>query len=150
MNRAMRVLCSALVACASAAAPAAEPAPAETVDAFHTALKQKKRDAVLGLLANDARVFEQGFVEQSAQEYSGEHLAADIDFASTVPRTVTRREAGQSGDVAWVLTQATSKGKFKDTPVDLLQTETMLLRKHGGSWKIVHIHWSAHSAEPEE
>ncbi len=34
-------------------------------------------------------------------------------------------------------------GTYKGKPVDRVMTETMLLRRVGRAWKIVHIHWSS-------
>ena len=34
-------------------------------------------------------------------------------------------------------------GTFKGKAIDRDTTETMILRRIGGEWKIVHIHWSS-------
>ena len=34
-------------------------------------------------------------------------------------------------------------GSFKGKSIDLLTTETMILRRMAGDWRIVHIHWSS-------
>jgi hypothetical protein len=37
-------------------------------------------------------------------------------------------------------------GTYKGKAVDRLTTETMVLRRVGAAWKIVHIHWSSAAA----
>ncbi|MDZ4811422.1 MAG: nuclear transport factor 2 family protein [Pseudomonadota bacterium] len=54
-----------------------------------------------------------------------------------------RRTAQATADLAWVASESeihTMKGK-EMLMID--STETMMLRKSGASWKIVHIHWSS-------
>ena len=38
------------------------------------------------------------------------------------------------------------RGTYKGNGVDQVTTETMVLRRVGGAWKIVHIHWSSAAA----
>jgi hypothetical protein len=45
--------------------------------------------------------------------------------------------------VAWVSTEGRTTGSFKGKAIDLLTTETMILRRMAGDWRIVHIHWSS-------
>jgi ketosteroid isomerase-like protein len=45
--------------------------------------------------------------------------------------------------MAWVATEGRLTGTYKGKAIDLPTTETMLLRRSGRGWKIVHIHWSS-------
>jgi ketosteroid isomerase-like protein len=138
----------------SAASPAATAveasarAPAAVVDAFHAALKAGKIASALGHLSEDAVIFESGGVERSKAEYASHHAPADAAFAQAVPSRTTRRAGRTSGDVAWIMTEGRTTGTYKDKPVDRVTTETMLLRRVGGVWRIVHIHWSSAAARP--
>jgi ketosteroid isomerase-like protein len=123
-------------------------APAAVVDAFHAALKAGKIPTALELLSEDAVVFESGGVERGKAEYASHHAAADAAFAQAVPSRTTRRAGRTSGDVAWILTEGRTTGTYKDKPVDRVTTETMLLRRVGGVWRIVHVHWSSAAARP--
>jgi hypothetical protein len=38
-------------------------------------------------------------------------------------------------------------GTYKEKPIDRVTAETMVLRRIGKQWKIVHIHWSS-AAKP--
>lgn len=130
-----------LAAHGAAPQPAAE--ASATVDSFHDALRRGDTRTAAALLADDALIFESGGAERTKAEYSTHHLPADAAFSSAVSSMVTRRSSRSAGDLAWVASEGRTTGRFKDKPVDLLTTETMVLRRDAGSWKIVHIHWSS-------
>jgi ketosteroid isomerase-like protein len=131
---------------APSAAEAAPSAATATVDAFHAALKAGDTRAALDLLANDVLVFEEGVAERSKAEYAARHVAADAAFSSAVPATRTRRRSGGTGDFAWVATEGRVNGVFRGREVNRVTVETMVLRRVGATWKIVHIHWSSAAA----
>lgn len=126
----------------TAVAPSARPAAA-VVDAFHAALKRGDTNAAQSYLSANALIYEAGGVERDRQEYASHHLGADAAFAQAVPSTVTRRSGEAVGSVAWIATEGRTTGTYKDRVVDRVTTETMVLRRQGGAWKIVHIHWSS-------
>ena len=125
-----------------AVAPSARPA-AMVVDAFHAALQRGDTKAAVAHLAENALIYESGGVERSRQEYASHHLGADAAFAQAVPGTVTRRAGEALGNYAWIATEGRTTGTHKDKAVDRVTTETMVLRRTRGAWKIVHIHWSS-------
>lgn len=125
-----------------AVAPAARPA-ATVVDAFHDALRRGDTSAAQSQLAANALIYEAGGVERGKQEYASHHLGADAAFAQAVPSTISRRAGEAVGNIAWIATEGRTIGTYKDKPVDRVTTETMVLRRQGGAWKIVHIHWSS-------
>lgn len=119
------------------------PAAAKVVDAFHAALDRGDTIAAAGFLFDALVVFEGGEAERSKAEYAGHHLAADAVFAQAVGSQMTRRSGGASGDLAWVASEGRSLGRYKDREVDRITTETMVLRRVSGTWRIVHVHWSS-------
>ena len=127
---------------AGAVAPSARPA-AKVVDAFHAALQRGDTNAALSYLAENAMIYESGGVERGRQEYASHHLGADAAFAKAVPGTVTRRAGEAVGNFAWIATEGGTTGTYKGKAVDRVTTETMVLRRTRGAWKIVHIHWSS-------
>lgn len=135
----------ALKAAALTVDPAAREAAA-TVDAFHAALSKGDEAAASALLHTEALIFESGGAERSKAEYASHHLAADAAFAAATTRTVSRRSGHAAGDLAWIATESTTAGTFKDRPVNSVSTETMVLRRTGDEWRIVHIHWSSAKA----
>lgn len=125
-----------------AVAPSAR-AAALVVDAFHAALRRGDTNAAQSHLAANALVYEAGGVERGRQEYASHHLGADAAFAQAVPSAITRRTGEAVGNIAWIATEGRTTGTYKGKPVDRVTTETMVLRRQGGAWKIVHIHWSS-------
>ena len=135
----------------AAQAEALQPATREAaaiVDAFHAALAAGDVSAALAHLSEDATVFESGGVERGKAEYAAHHAAADAAFAKAVPSRTTRRSGGVSGDTAWILSEGRTTGTFNGKAVDRVTTETMLRRRAGGVWRIVHVHWSSAAARP--
>ena len=123
--------------------PAAARGPAATVDAFHAALKRGDTRAAATLMAEDALIFESGEAERTKAEYAAHHLPADAEFARSVSSVVTHRAAHSNGAVAWIASEGRTTGSYKGKPIDLLTTETMILRRVGRSWRITHVHWSS-------
>ncbi|QIL01962.1 nuclear transport factor 2 family protein [Sphingomonas sinipercae] len=119
---------------------------AETVDAFHAALRRGDTDGAAMLLAAGAVIFEGGDVERSKAEYAAHHLGADAQFAAAVPSKVSRRSGSVIGNMAWVATEGRTTGSFKGRDVDSVTTETAILERVGSNWKIVHLHWSSRKA----
>lgn len=117
--------------------------PAKVVDAFHAALSAGRTGDALDLLSDDALIFESGHVERSKAEYAAHHAGADAEFAKAVSSVAVKRSGETIGDFAWIASETRTTGTYKGKPVNSLTTETMLLRRVNGSWKIVHIHWSS-------
>lgn len=155
---------AALAALLAAAAPLAAEGPAgktgqasalsasargaaATVDAFHAALRRGDTASAAALLADDALIFEGGSVERSKAEYAAHHLAADAAFSRAVPSVLIRRAGNSNGSLAWVASEGRTRGAFRGKAVDRVTGETMVLRRIGRAWKIVHIHWSS-AAKP--
>lgn len=116
---------------------------AAVVDAFHHALHDGDGSAAAALMAADALIYESGGVERSKAEYASHHLPADVAFAAATTRAVSRRSGHVVGDLAWIATESSTTGTFKDRPVNSRSTETMILRRENGAWRIAHIHWSS-------
>ena len=127
----------------SAGAKAAAQGPAAIVDAFHAALTRGDTTGAATLLANEALIFEEGGAERSKAEYVAHHLPSDAEFSKGTQSVVTHRSRATSGSVAWVASEGRTTGAYKGKPVDVRTTETMLLRRAGPRWTIVHIHWSS-------
>lgn len=127
-------------------APAARPAAA-VVDGFHAALRRGDAQSAKSFVADDALIFEEGGVERGKAEYAAHHLGADAAFSQAVPSTITRRAGEAAGNIAWIATEGRTTGTYKGKAIDRVTTETMVLRRSRGGWKIVHIHWSSAAAK---
>ena len=132
-------------AASNSVTPPARPAAA-SVDAFHSALRRGDTKSALSFLADDALIFESGGAERSKAEYASHHLGADATFSQAVPSRVTRRHGAAAGNIAWIASEGRTTGTYKGKPVDVVTTETMVLRRSGANWNIVHIHWSSAAA----
>lgn len=135
-----------LLVATSPALAATDGGPVEAVERFHAAMGQGDAAAVADQLLDDAVIFEQGGAESSKAEYVEAHLPGDIAYSQGMTDTVTSRRSTVEGGVAWVLTQGRTTGNFQGKAVDRLTTETMVLKKAKGGWRIAHIHWSSRAA----
>lgn len=131
---------------ASAQAPQPTDAAVEVVDSFHLALKSGDASAVLALMADDVVVLEEGGAERSREEYASHHLRSDMAFAAATDTEVSRRATQIEGDVAWVLTEGRTTGRFNERAVDRRTAETMILQRTDQGWVIRHIHWSSRAS----
>jgi len=133
-------LCLAFVA---AAVLAQARTPAETVDAFHAALRNKDTAAALSLLDRGLVVYEFGGVDPTVEAYALQHLPYDMDVAVATQWKLQSRRTGGEGGERWVLSTYRVSGKQSDgTPIDQTTLETVILRRSGEQFRIVHFHWS--------
>ena len=137
------VAASAPATLVQAATPASS--PLAVVEQFHAAMKRGDAEAVAALMADDAVIYEQGWVEVSKEEYVTGHLPGDIAYSSGMTDQVASRRVSTSGSFAVVMTQSRTTGTYEDKPVDREGTETMVLTRTKGVWLITHIHWSSHA-----
>lgn len=121
----------------------------DIVNAFHTALAAGDAKQALALLANDVLIYEGGGAEKSKAEYASHHLDADMAFLKGVKQSSIANSVQVRGDVAWVMNQGKTIGTYKDKAIDSASTETMVLQRISGEWKIVHIHWSSAETKPK-
>lgn len=142
-----RLLAATLLPAALLLAPAVFAAsPSETVDAFYKALAQGDAKGAAKYLGKEVVVFEQGYINDSREDYVKAQIGEAAKFAKATRREVIRREAWQEGNIAWVLSSTLTTGTFNGQKLALDGAETMVLRKLGDGWMITHIHWSAHPA----
>lgn len=140
---------AAVLACFLAGAAAAQGArlPAEAVDAFHAALRNKDTAGALSLLDRGLVVYEFGAVDATVEAYAFRHLPFDMDLAVATQWKLESRRVGGEGNERWVLSTYRVMGMQSDgTPIDQTTLETAILRRSGGQFRIVHLHWSTSDA----
>jgi ketosteroid isomerase-like protein/mono/diheme cytochrome c family protein len=115
-----------------------------TAAAFQDALNSSDAAQVKALLDPKVLIFESGAAERSRAEYAARHLKADMDFLKTVTYKLQRQTGDVVGDLAWVASESRLRGASTDKAVDVLGTETLVLKKGTAGWRVVHVHWSAH------
>jgi ketosteroid isomerase-like protein len=114
-----------------------------TVDRFFAALSAGDIDRAAAELDPQVIILESGGAERSAAEYLGGHAKSDAEFLKTAKHRPGHRIARASGDLAWVASDNDMVIQQDGKPVTIASAETMVLRRTGDSWKIVHIHWSS-------
>lgn len=142
----MRHLISLLVLSAMSA-PLFAATPTDAVAEFHAALAAGKPEQVSALLAQGIHIYESGYVERSRDEYTGHHLKGDIDFAAATKNTILKQSERIEGNLAVVMQETETTGKYKGKNVHHFGTETAVLEKQGDKWVIVHIHWSSRKSK---
>ena len=110
---------------------------------FGKALAAGDMKTVEELLAPDVLILETGGAERSRAEYLGHHAISDAKFLKGSHHQLKRRTARTSGDLAWIGSESELHASKDGKPLTLISTETMVLRKIGADWRIVHIHWSS-------
>ena len=70
-------------------------------------------------------------------------MPADMAFMKAMHREVISQQVIDSSDAATVVTRSRVHGIYKDKEIDLNSTETLVMKKVNGQWKVVHIHWSS-------
>jgi ketosteroid isomerase-like protein/mono/diheme cytochrome c family protein len=114
-----------------------------TVQDFHSALSAGDASAVSRLLDPAVLIMEGGSVERSREEYAGHHLKSDVKFMRSVKYTLERQTGDNVGDLAWVASEAALAGESQGKRLDLVSTESLVLKRSNSGWRIVHIHWSS-------
>ena len=123
--------------------------PLSTAKALGAALAAADEATVKSLLAPDVLIYESGGQESSREEYMSHHMKGDMAFLANAQIQVIERKHGVNEDLAWVATRSRIMGKHKDQPVDVYSTETLVLKREPGAWRIVHIQWSSRPAQPK-
>jgi mono/diheme cytochrome c family protein len=123
--------------------------PVAAVEALHDALSRGDAKRVEALLDTNVLILEGGNVERSRKEYAAHHMPSDLKFMQGVTYKLERQSGDTVGDLAWVVSEAQLTGAREGKPVDLVSTETLVLKKLGTGWKVVHIHWSSRSAKKQ-
>jgi ketosteroid isomerase-like protein len=117
--------------------------PADAVDAFHAALRNKDTAGALSLLDRGLVVYEFGAVDATVEAYAFRHLPLDMDLAVAARWSLETRRVGGEGNERWVLSTYKVTGKQTDgTAIDQTTLETAILRRSGDLFRIVHLHWS--------
>lgn len=142
---AIALCCATSAAVHAASDPIAE--ATAVVARFHAAMAASDADAALGCLAPQVVIFESGGAELSREEYAHHHLKGDLEFVAATRSERSDRRAGASGDLVWVLTRSRTSGAFRGRDIRSESTETMLLERADGGWRIVHVHWSSRKSD---
>lgn len=117
------------------------------VDSFLKALATGNEKEAEKWLAPDVLIYEAGHAETSRAEYTAQHLKGDIAFLSKAKMERLERAGNGGADIAWVASRSRIHGQSAGKPIDVLSTETMVLKHTSGGWRIQHIQWSSADEE---
>lgn len=134
---------AAIIAGPQADVASAAQAAVAVVDAFGKALRAGDLKSAGDLLAADVLILESGGVEHSREEYLAHHAIGDAKFLKGSHSQLKSRRARIDGELAWVGTESELHVSENGKPLTYLSTETMVLKRDGADWRIVHIHWSS-------
>lgn len=123
-------------------APGTEAAVA-AADRFGAGLKAGDMQAVEAMLDPKVLILESGGAERSREGYLSHHAISDAAFLKDTHGQLLRRAARRDGDTVWIGSESELHANKDGKPLTLLSTETMVLRRSGDDWRIVHIHWSS-------
>ncbi len=126
----------------ASSAEAVSATPTDAVQSFHKALHSGDAATIRHLLDDSVHIYEGKGVERSAEEYIGHHMLADMMYLKALSEEVVEQRVIASGDMAFAVTRSRLTGQRDGRPVDVLNVETVVLRRIDGAWKIVHVHWS--------
>ncbi len=117
--------------------------PIFALNSFHEALNSGDEQTVLAVLSPDVLIFESGGAERSRAEYASHHMKSDMAFLAQMRHDEISQAATEQGETAWILTESRIYGRYKDKDIDIISTETAVLKRGDDGWKIVHLHWSS-------
>ena len=114
-------------------------------DQFTAALKGADFERVRALLDPKVLILESGGAERSADEYLAHHAIADASFLGGATVKVLHRSGDIDGNTAWLTTESDITPAAGSDEKPLSSTETLVLHRSQGAWRIVHVHWSSRS-----
>jgi len=117
-------------------------------ESFHQALSAGDLSKAAALLDPQVLIYEVGAAEHSREEYAAQHMKDDAAFLKTAGYQLLRRSGDSAGNLAWMASEVRITDQAHDKDLDLVSTETMVLRKAAGGWRIAHIHWASQNTKP--
>ncbi len=136
------------LAVAAQSSPAAD-AAAQVVDTFMTDIASGQFEAARQLMTPDAVVLANGQVLGDRDGYINGPAKGDAAaLRATTQRELLHRNAKAGADLGWVVSEKRLHSTIAgaQAPREIMVTETMLLARTAGGWKITHIHWSTRLA----
>lgn len=133
-----------------AAGPAAAPTtvrqisgPAEAaLQAFTDALQIGNRDLAVEWLTPDVTVTEGNTVARSRDDYARGAMNRTMDLLKTATIVLLDRQVHPGPDSAHIVTRSHVTGRDRNTPVDVIRTETAQLRRLPEGWRVAQLEFS--------
>lgn len=112
------------------------------VGEYNRAMIQKDLPALKALLAPDIVLYEHSVRNIGLEDVWEHHLKPEVEAFEATKAEFSDVRVWVAGDVAVVTRQYRITATMEGKPVDASGNETMGWMRRGGSWKVVHIHYS--------
>ncbi|GAB3253673.1 YybH family protein [Chitinimonas naiadis] len=140
----MKIIVNVLFLAASVFALAEHSAsPAQVVADFHSAMQSGRQADVEALMNPEALIYESGYIERTRSDYAEHHLPGDIAYAKKIKTKLLKQAAIEAENLAVITSETETIDQSAKEPINYAGTETMVLRRVNGEWRIAHIHWSS-------
>ena len=131
--------------------PMPEQAVRAAVDAYHQAFERKDTAALEKLFHPDLLVFEGGGVDRGAKAYLEHHLGPELKELKSWTNTGMEIQVQVEGAMAYATCAFTYEAAFTNGKMSRGKaTESLVLVKADGGWRIRHLHWSSHAIKPSK
>ena len=122
------------------------------LDEFVAGYANKDADALIALFDEQAVVFGTGADEvREGRDELAEQLRRDFEQSGSLAFDPGHVSVGSAGDAGWIATpDAVVSGDAGGRPFSMTIRGTLVLRRSGDGWRIVHSHISTPTAEQAE
>lgn len=114
----------------------------EAIEKYDRAYKNKDVETIKNLLAPDVLLYEHSVRNDGLQEVFENHLKPEIVEFEDLKLEFSDVRVTPGTDLALLTRQYTIQGKLRGREINARGNETMVWKKVGTEWKIVHIHYS--------
>lgn len=126
-----------------------ERAVLEAVSVYNEAMRRRSTERLERIVDADLLVLEGVHKNVGWPDYRDNHIGPEMaewtEFRSSTP---TVSVAAASGDLAYVVQESTLTIITATGETTLAAAETFVLRRRGGAWRIVHVHFSGKKKAP--
>ena len=131
-----------LAPASQAQAPAADAELKAAVEKYDRAVAGKDLSAVRSLLAPGVLLYEHSVRNSGIDDVFDNHLKPEIAEFEDMRMEFSDARLESGSDLGLVTRQYQLQGKLRGRQINAKGNETMVWRKIGGVWKIIHIHYS--------
>jgi hypothetical protein len=130
----------------------------EVLDLFVSSVNDKNLEPLNAIFSPKAKIYEQGSVDDSWEQYRDGHLGKEIEEMENIAFSIDITDFLVNKEMALLRGKYLIKGENKDQPINSPGLITISMQVEDGMWKIVHLQFSReckkvttdHSAHTEE
>lgn len=125
-----------------AQAPAADAQLKAAIEKYDRAVQAKDVETVRGLLAPEVLLYEHSVRNDGLQDVFENHLKPEITEFEDMKMEFSDVRTTLGSDLALLTRQYKIQGKLRGREINAGGNETMVWKRTGPDWKIIHIHYS--------